>query len=738
MAEVIKTILTADSSELAAEFAKAAAIAQKYATDREAQSTRALASARAEVEALRLEAAGHGAASAALREKMQLIEQARRLSTQAGITEENATRILARQLELKKQMVTASAAAAAAERRASRIAAPGRNGVALPELALNTASLQTMEKASARAGALQTHLGRLGAAGAKGQNGMMQLAYAVDDAQYGMKGLSNNIPAIVQAFGGGGGLAGGIGIAAVALFTYWKLARIVFKADEVDAYNESVVKGAEAWAAAWKNARAELAKTRAEQQRQRDMTEYIEQGNQSLAERVSLQDQILMGMEREKQLRSEFAQNQDDLRAAREAVIAASGGKADPAAARAEELRRLAVELKAAEEESMRAQQQSLRLNEAKTALAANFAAGIEAREQQIDALRSDLTGSEANIAGLEAQLAAIKESDITSRSQVRRSLDSAKNHKEKIESQIKDLEALNEADKTVRDTQAATAKSNIEQMDAQAKAAYQLTESLKRRIPVLEEINRLRKQAEAIAAKREAAEKAKQAAEKQAPIDAARADAAAELEILRARAAGENDHAGSLRAAANLEREILAIMREQNLTREEAAKQARERREMERNKSRGDFMAELKALKMEARGDKKGADRLREETRIRAEAAALAERLGITESEAAARLREKARLEKEIADHRKNGGGDEEHRRIRGRIYKKTAEEPRLTRENMGEGFTGLRRHELTRRSTERVARAARPGDDAAKNLLKSVNIQEEMLKIWQKLGVV
>jgi hypothetical protein len=48
---------------------------------------------------------------------------------------------------------------------------------------------------------------------------ILNVAHAAQDAQYGVGALLNNIPLVVQAFGGGAGLAGGILIAAVALDT---------------------------------------------------------------------------------------------------------------------------------------------------------------------------------------------------------------------------------------------------------------------------------------------------------------------------------------------------------------------------------------------------------------------------------------------------------------------------------------------------------------------------------------
>lgn len=46
--------------------------------------------------------------------------------------------------------------------------------------------------------------------------GMLQVAYFMDDVQYGIKGLLNNIPGLVIGFGGGAGLAGALSLATLA------------------------------------------------------------------------------------------------------------------------------------------------------------------------------------------------------------------------------------------------------------------------------------------------------------------------------------------------------------------------------------------------------------------------------------------------------------------------------------------------------------------------------------------
>jgi hypothetical protein len=52
--------------------------------------------------------------------------------------------------------------------------------------------------------------------------GLSQLAYAVDDIQYGFNAIVNNIPGIVMGLGGGIGIAGAAGIAAVAINQLYK------------------------------------------------------------------------------------------------------------------------------------------------------------------------------------------------------------------------------------------------------------------------------------------------------------------------------------------------------------------------------------------------------------------------------------------------------------------------------------------------------------------------------------
>lgn len=52
--------------------------------------------------------------------------------------------------------------------------------------------------------------------------GVLEVSRAIEDAQYGIRGVLNNIPSIIQSFGGSMGLAGVISITAVALSLFGK------------------------------------------------------------------------------------------------------------------------------------------------------------------------------------------------------------------------------------------------------------------------------------------------------------------------------------------------------------------------------------------------------------------------------------------------------------------------------------------------------------------------------------
>jgi len=78
-------------------------------------------------------------------------------------------------------------------------------------IANQAARLREMGQAAGAAGQ------QFGSFGSTAGQGILQLAYAVDDLQYGLRGIVNNIPGLLSNLGFGAGLAGVAAIAAVAV-----------------------------------------------------------------------------------------------------------------------------------------------------------------------------------------------------------------------------------------------------------------------------------------------------------------------------------------------------------------------------------------------------------------------------------------------------------------------------------------------------------------------------------------
>lgn len=99
-------------------------------------------------------------------------------------------------------------------------------------------STQAAETAIKRAGDAMPALERsTGTAASK----MLILGQFVDDAQYGLRGVVNNMPQVVQAFGGTMGLAGAVGIAAVGLSQLYDAYK------SVDAMQKEAASNAKIW-----------------------------------------------------------------------------------------------------------------------------------------------------------------------------------------------------------------------------------------------------------------------------------------------------------------------------------------------------------------------------------------------------------------------------------------------------------------------------------------------------------
>jgi hypothetical protein len=90
------------------------------------------------------------------------------------------------------------------------------------------AELGNQAAATAQVSTAHNQLGRsasqMGGSASKAGYGLMLLGQAIDDVQYGIQNVVNNVPGMVAAFGGSAGLAGGIGIVTVGvaqLYLHW-------------------------------------------------------------------------------------------------------------------------------------------------------------------------------------------------------------------------------------------------------------------------------------------------------------------------------------------------------------------------------------------------------------------------------------------------------------------------------------------------------------------------------------
>ena len=89
-------------------------------------------------------------------------------------------------------------------------------------LVLETLGVDSVRQASKAMRELAENVDKTGeaattATGRGSGQGILQLAFAIDDLQYGIRGIVNNIPVLAQSLGLGAGLAGVAGIAAVAV-----------------------------------------------------------------------------------------------------------------------------------------------------------------------------------------------------------------------------------------------------------------------------------------------------------------------------------------------------------------------------------------------------------------------------------------------------------------------------------------------------------------------------------------
>jgi hypothetical protein len=139
------------------------------------------------------------------------------------------------------------AAAKAASARAAAIANPRATGVPgggiLPPL--TPSYLAAMDRHTAQTRELSRQQGQLSGSTKNSALGFLAFSQALEDSQYGIKGVLNNIPQMIMGFGMGAGIAGAISIAAVAatvLYPALKRLTGAMDSERAVAYAENLLK----------------------------------------------------------------------------------------------------------------------------------------------------------------------------------------------------------------------------------------------------------------------------------------------------------------------------------------------------------------------------------------------------------------------------------------------------------------------------------------------------------------
>jgi hypothetical protein len=699
MPEVIRTILTADSSELRSEFAKASAALSGYQQQQQAGFSKALAGHQSELAALRLESTGFTALASSMREQNALRDAAARLAASANITEKQAVAILQEKLQLQKNLVTSAAqASAAAVAAASRLNAitnprstglPGGGGLA----PLTPQSLAALDRGIASTNELRRQTLLAGQAGKNGALGFLAFSQAVEDAQYGIKGVLNNIPQMILGFGGTAGLAGAISLAAVAATLLYPVLKDLYGATD----NQNLVKAAKEFDAVFKAGMETVREFERGVQVEREMLTLSQEIHNSLKARLQLTGQLSNYWDEELTKAKQVRDQQKEILQARFRLAEAKGEIVPAAKAGIRDLegKGTAADLVNRQKEYLRVQQEILRIGEVTSNLTEETQAKDLADTNRLIELKKNLAGSEANIAAAKKEMEGLKVKDFVDKG---KDLSASSKRRRLIKEEIEAIDKGKEVRKSAYAEEIAAASAQIKNLDTKANKTKEEIDTLTILINQRRELNSLEDQTERATAAAAALKKQKEEMK--------------ELAAQTKRAAEENKR--------------------------RLAEQKRQ------NGAQADFGTELAALRLELAGRKEMADKLREEYQLRKDAAALAGEAGISEQQALTALREKAKLLKQLKDKEENGGKLRGIRRYEGSVSSTLGARGRLgvdgSRIVLGGARLGLnaRNSELRRRAGERSAAQRPPADPGLKALERSVDLQEQMLGVFKKLGVI
>ena len=705
MAETIKTILTADATAYEAGFRRGGNALSAHLTKEKEFFARSIAGHQDQIRALKLQADGYTNLAQSLTQTLAIEKEARKLAATGLITEEKAIAMLREKQVLQGQIAAQAAQEAAARQRAAIVASPRAAG--LPgggELApLTPQSLQMIDRSIAG----QRELGRqaiiAGRGGQAGAMGFLAFSQAVEDAQYGIRGVLNNLPQMVMGFGGGMGLAGGISLAAVAAVTlYPHLKRLYGITD-----NENVKAAADEWGKIFNAGMAAANEFERGVVAEREMRQLAQDIEKSLRERFALSGQMAAYYDSELQAARDTRDMQLEILAARQRLAEAQG---DTGAAKTireqitgEQNAGNEQDLKNRLEEQARINAELQRLDESRANAAREKAeAEVRANEQIAEAMRR-LAGAQANLATAEADVKNNPRGAGAGAAQV--ALKDSKVRVAAIQQEIKNLQDSQKVAAEKYDSELNGVQATIDALNKKNDAVFKESEAIKKLIEQLKELQRIEEETRK------------------------EQDRKGGLEFIR-----ENEKAN----------EELILQREKE-------KEDRQKIIDQQNAAKAEFAAEMLVLQLRRDGQSDLSKAIEEENALRKEALALAEQTGLAEDEALRRLRQKKALEKEIEGIR--GGLP-----VRSRLRQEEREAARAQRREdarqrnaaaggiaqagrRGPGFfnqnRGLENAELIRREAER-RQAAAGKDPVAPFWEKQLDLQERLVAHFDKLVAI
>jgi hypothetical protein len=523
----------------------------------------------------------------------------------------------------------------------------------------------------------------------------------VEDAQYGIKGVLNNLPQMVMGFGGGMGLAGAISLAAVAAVTlYPHLKRLYGVTD-----NENVKAAAEEWGKIFNSGMAAANEFERGVVAEREMRQLARDIEKSLRERFALSGQMAAYYDSELQTARDTRDMQLEILAARQRLAEAQGNAGAASSIRSQ----ITGEQNAGNErdlqnrlnEQARINADLQRLDESRANAAQEKAeAEVRANERIAEAMRR-LAGAQANLSTAEADVKNNPRGTGAGIAQL--ALKESKARVAAIQQEIKTLQDSQKVQAEKYDSEINGVQATIDALNKKNDAVFKEGEAIKKLIEQLKELQRIEEETSktAVVSKwREQMEKEQEARDR-------------------------------------LEKQAGPILEERRKLKEK------------QDAAKAEFSAELMVLQLRRDGQSDLATAIEQENALRKESLSLAEATGLSEEEALRRLREKKALEKEIESIR--GGLP-----VRSRLRQEERENARAQRREdarqrnaaaggiarAGRGGRslldrdrGLQNAEMIRREAERRQAAAAGKDPVPAFWAKQIDLQERLVAHFDKL---